>query len=66
MTTVKEIEQAVASLPASALEEFRAWFERFEAAKWDRQIEQDVRAGKLKHHTEEALKDLEEGRCTEL
>jgi len=66
MTTIKEIEQAVTNLPARDLEEFRVWFEKFEAAMWDRQIEQDARTGKLERHTENAIKDLEEGRCTEL
>ena len=66
MTTVKEIEQAVAKLPAGDLEAFRAWFENFEASMWDKQIEQDVSTGKLDRHTDEAIKDLEEGRCTEL
>jgi len=66
MTTVKEIQEAVAQLPPEALDEFRMWFEAFEAAQWDRQFEEDAQAGKLDRFATEALKDLEEGRCTEL
>lgn len=66
MTTVKKIQEAVAELPPEALDEFRVWFEAFEAAQWDRQFEQDAQGGKLDRLAAEALKDLQEGRCTEL
>ena len=33
---------------------------------WDRQLEEDVKAGKLDQLAEEALEDLRSGRCTEL
>lgn len=33
---------------------------------WDRQLETDVKAGKLDQLAEEALEDLRAGRCTDL
>ena len=33
---------------------------------WDKQIEEDIKAGKLEHLREEALEDIHEGRITEL
>lgn len=33
---------------------------------WDRQLEEDVKAGKLDQLAEEALGDLRAGRCTDL
>jgi hypothetical protein len=34
--------------------------------EWDEQLEKDVQSGKLDHLADQALKDLKEGRCTEL
>ena len=66
MTTVQEIEEAVIQLPEPELDTFRRWFEKFDAGLWDRQFEKDVQSGKLDSLADQALKDLEEGRCTEL
>ena len=38
----------------------------FEAQVWDKQIEEDIEAGKLDRLAEEALADFEANRCTEL
>ena len=66
MTTVKEIEEAVANLAKPELDKFRLWFEKFDAEVWDKQFEDDVRSGKLDQLADQALKDFEEGRCTKL
>jgi hypothetical protein len=66
MSTVHEIEQAIRSLGPQDLAAFRDWFARFDAEVWDRQLEQDVAAGRLDRFAEEALRDLAEGRCTDL
>jgi hypothetical protein len=47
MTTVKEIEKAVEHLPPEGLSQFRKWFEDFEAAAWDQQLEADAKSGRL-------------------
>lgn len=66
MSKVKEIESAVADLPLQELARFRAWFDEFVAQAWDKQIEEDARAGKVDELADQALKDHQAGRCTEL
>jgi hypothetical protein len=45
---------------------FRRWFHEFDAVVWDRQLEEDVRAGKLDALADEALQAYKSGKCTEL
>jgi hypothetical protein len=66
VSTVQEIEQAIRRLSPEELAAFRAWFAAFDADVWDRQFEEDVTAGRLDALADEALRDLHEGRCTEL
>jgi hypothetical protein len=66
MSSVQEIQEAVSQLPHEDLAAFRTWFAEFDAAVWDRQFEADVSAGRLDQLGDEALKDLREGRCTDL
>jgi hypothetical protein len=66
MTTIQEIEDAIRRLPAAELAALRAWFAEFDAAAWDRQLEQDAAAGRLDALANEAVEDLREGRCTDL
>ena len=66
MNNLQEIEIAVQKLPSDQLSQFRRWFEEFDAQQWDAQFEKDVEAGKLDALADEALKDLNEGRCTPL
>ena len=66
MGNVKSIEKAVESLPPSELAEFRHWFAEFDAAAWDRQIEQDAKCGKLDALAAEALSDYQSGAAREL
>ena len=62
MSTVEEIEQAVARLAEEQLAEFRAWYEQFSADAWDRQIEEDIAAGKLDALADAAFADYRAGR----
>lgn len=57
MSTVEEIEQAVARLSKDQLAEFRAWYEQFVSDAWDRQIEEDIAAGKLDALADAAIAD---------
>jgi len=66
MTTVEDIEKAVANLPPPELERFRAWFEEFQAARFDARIERDVRGGKLDRLAEEAIVEHRHGGTREL
>lgn len=66
MSTVQEIEAAIAHLSQPDLTNLRKWFEEFDAAQWDQQIENDVASGKLNKLAKEALDDLRNGRCKDL
>ena len=64
--SVQELETAVSSLSREELSVFHRWFEEFIAEDWDRQIEADVKAGRLDHLAAKADRDFEAGRCTPL
>jgi hypothetical protein len=64
--TVEEIEETVAKLPPDELAKFRAWFESFEADRFDRKIQSDASAGKLDRLADEALAEYRTGRAREL
>lgn len=66
MSGVQEIEAAVRKLSRQELLSFRDWFSEFDAAAWDKQFEEDVRLGKLDALADEAVRDLQEGRCKDL
>ena len=66
MTTIIEIEKAISNLPPEELAQFRAWFEEFDAAVWDRQFEEDVVSGKLDAIADKAISDFKNGNFKEL
>lgn len=66
MSTVEEIEDAIRNLPPGDLAALRAWFAEYDAGLWDQQFEADVAAGRLDALADEALRDLRQGRCTDL
>jgi len=66
MSTIHEIEQAILNLEPQDLAALRQWFAALDAEAWDRQLEQDVAAGRLDWLAEEARRDSREGRCTDL
>ena len=66
MGKVENIEQQIQALSPEELAQFRAWFLEFDWAAWDRQIERDVRAGRLDGLAEKALRDHAAGQTTRL
>lgn len=66
MSDLQEIERAVGQLSTEELAAFRAWFAEFDAETWNRQLEEDVAAGRLDRLAKQALQHLREGRCTDL
>jgi hypothetical protein len=66
VSSVKDIESAVARLSRQDLAQFRTWFVGFDAEAWDRQFAGDAAAGRLDALADEALRDLDEGRCRDL
>ncbi|MEM1213095.1 MAG: hypothetical protein AAGI68_12455 [Planctomycetota bacterium] len=60
--TVREIQDAFLKLSPEEQGELGAWFAERQAEAWDRQIEDDAKAGRLDHLIEEALADHAAGR----
>ena len=66
MSKIKNIEREIEKLTPSELSDFRKWFQQYDAENWDRQIEEDVQAGKLDALADEAIKSFKSGGGTEL
>jgi hypothetical protein len=64
--SVEELQSAVERLSPEEMARFSEWFEDFVADQWDRQIEADIRAGRLDAAGKKADEDFEAGRCTPL
>jgi hypothetical protein len=66
MDKIETIEQLVQALSAEEFARFRTWFLEFDWAAWDRQLEADVRAGRLDALAEQALRDHATGKTKPL
>jgi hypothetical protein len=66
MTTVEDIEKAIATLEPGEFDRLRAWFEEFQAMRFDERIERDAKSGKLDRIADQAVSNHREGRSREL
>jgi len=66
MTRLECIEKEVAELSAQELEDFRTWFEAFDAKRWDAEFEQDVESGALDAFADQAIIEHRAGRTSRL
>ena len=66
MDKIEKIGREIKEFSPSELAAFRKWFHDFDTEAWDRQIEEDVQAGKLDALAEGALKTLKCGGCSEI
>lgn len=64
--SVEDIENAVAKLPQDQLQKFRAWYEKFDAEAWDKQIDTDAAAGRLDKIAEAAVAEYKAGNAKKL
>ena len=55
MPTVAEIQQAIMNLPKSDYARLRNWLFEYDWQEWDREFEQDVKAGRLDALAAEAM-----------
>jgi hypothetical protein len=55
--TLDEIEIAVSKLSPEGLARFSTWFDEFYNDTWDRQIERDIKAGKLNKFAKDPKED---------
>ncbi len=66
MTKIQRLEKEIEELTSSELAAFRKWFQEYDAAVWDEQIEQDAIAGKLDRLAEKAIADHKAGRTEQI
>lgn len=66
MGKVEDLERQVKELSSGELAVFREWFIAYDWETWDRQLEQDILAGKLEPLAEKALRDHAGGKSTKL
>lgn len=66
MRRVQRLEREIQELTSDELAAFRRWFQEYDAAAWDEQIEQDAAAGRLDKLAEKALADHKAGRTKEM
>ena len=66
MNKVEKIGREIQGFSPAELAAFRKWFREFDAAAWDRQIEEDVQSGKMEALADAALKAFAAGRCEEM
>jgi hypothetical protein len=59
--SISEIEQAITELSPEELARLRAWFDEYYAEVWDKQIEDDVKAGRLDKLISEANEEYDAG-----
>ena len=66
MTTAEDVEKAVEQLAPQELARFRAWFEVFDANRFDATIERDAKTGRLDAFAEEAIAAYRAGQSRDL
>ena len=66
MSELEIIESKVERLDAKSFAAFRAWFNEYEHARWDKQLEADSNAGKLDSLISEAVAEYKAGKSTPL
>jgi hypothetical protein len=66
MSTVAEIESAIKKLKPEDVWRVGNWLDELREELWDRQIDADVKAGRLDKLADKAMEDYRAGRCTPL
>ena len=61
MATVKELQQAILKLPEEDYAELLRWLLELDWEKWDRELEEDVQAGRLDARSAEAIEARAKG-----
>lgn len=60
------LEKEIQALSREELSEFERWFAEYKADLWDKQIEEDAKAGRLKKLEDAARQAIKEGKWREL
>lgn len=64
--TITQLQDHITQLPPNDLRAFADWFEDYLDEQWDKEIEDDVRAGRLDAAARQADADFDAGRCSPL
>ena len=66
MSKVEELEKAIDALPEEEYKQLRQWFSEKDWNKWDQQIEEDSKSGKLNFLLQEALEAKSKNKLRDL
>lgn len=66
MTKLEQIEKSVASLSDEELKSFAEWFDELRWERWDRRLEDDVKAGKFDKLIEDSRAEIAAGKTKPL
>lgn len=66
MTRLEQIEHFVSALSDDELQRFSAWFDEMRWQRWDRRLEDDVRAGRLDRLIADARTEIAAGKTRRL
>jgi hypothetical protein len=64
--SVQQIESAITELSKEELARLGDWFAQYKAEQWDRQMEADIKAGKLDALADAADRAFDAGQATRL
>jgi len=66
MTKTEKLEQEIKKLNPNELSAFREWFKNFDSESWDKQIDEDIKKGKLDQLANKAIEEHTSGRTKEI
>jgi hypothetical protein len=66
MNKIEKIAREIKELSPTELAAFRKWFRDHDAEAWDRQIEEDLKAGKLDALADQAHQEFISGKAWEM
>ena len=66
MTKVEQIEQEIAKLSPEDARRIAQWLEQFLSNQWDKQLQEDAKAGRLDPLSAQALREIEAGETQSL
>jgi KaiC/GvpD/RAD55 family RecA-like ATPase len=66
MARVEELANEVQRLNRDELAVFRDWFRKYDSDEWDKEIEEDVLAGRLDKFADEAISEHKAGKTREI
>jgi hypothetical protein len=66
MPSLQSIESQIAALPEQELRRFRSWFDEFDSRRWDSNLAEDIKNGRLDAFAAEAIAEYGDGKCRPL